>query len=75
MIRNIMHQMKSLRDSFLFAERTIEIFHYPGYVIRQQKERQKKGEKEKSARKNLNEKICTRTMSQLLNIRLPTKNN
>ena len=37
MIRNITHQIKSLRESFIPQYRTTEAVHYPGYVIRLQK--------------------------------------
>ena len=38
LIRNITHQMKSLRESFIPQYRATEAFHHPGYVIRLQKE-------------------------------------
>ena len=64
-----MHQMKSLRDYFTPQQRVSETFHYPGYVIRLQKERQIQAKK-----KNLHEKVCTKTMSQPINIKLFNKN-
>ena len=52
--------MKSLRESFIPQKRATEAFHYPGYVIRLQKEQQ----------------IHAKTMSpNQLNIKLITKNN
>ena len=60
--------MNSLRDSFISPQREIEAFHYPGYLIRLQKERQ--GAKVE----NWHEKICTKTMSQPINIKLFIKN-
>ena len=50
--------MKSLRESFIPQERATEAFHYPGYVIQLQKERQIHAKT-----KNLHEKFCTKTMS------------
>ena len=47
LIRYIMHQMKSLKDSFITPSRALEIFHYPGYVIRLQKRMTNTGKKEK----------------------------
>ena len=62
--------MKSLRESFIPPKRATEAFHYPGYVIRLQKQRQIKAK-----RKNLHDKLCTKTMSpNQLNIKLITKN-
>ena len=58
LIRNITHQMKSLRESFTPQERTTEAFYYPGYVIRLQQKRQIEAKT-----KNLHENICTKTMS------------
>ena len=40
MIRNITHQIKSLKESFIPQWRATEAFYYPGYVIRLQKEQQ-----------------------------------
>ena len=54
-IRNIMHQTKSLRDSFIPPQRAIETLHYTGYVIRLQKERRIQAKRKKNARKNLHE--------------------
>ena len=51
MVRNTMFQMKLLRDSFVTPERAIENFHYPGYVIRLQKERQLQTKRKKIERK------------------------
>ena len=34
-----MHQMKSLRDTFIPPQRAVDTFHYLGYVIRLQKKR------------------------------------
>ena len=59
LIRNIMHQVKSLRDSFIPPQRTIETFQYPRYVIRLQKER-----RIQAKRKNLHEKICTKIFAR-----------
>ena len=39
LIRNITHQFKSLRESFIPQQRAPEAFHYPAFVIRLQKER------------------------------------
>ena len=39
LIRNVMHQLKSLRDYFIPQRREIDTSHYPGYVKRLQKER------------------------------------
>ena len=61
--------MKSLRDSFIPPQSAIETFHYPVYVIQLQKERPIQAK-----RKNLHEKICTKTMSQPINIELFNKN-
>ena len=58
LIRNVTHQMKSLRESFIPQKRATEAFHYPGYVIRLQKERQIQAKT-----KNLHEELCTKTMS------------
>ena len=59
-----------MRDSFIPPQRAIDTFHYPGFVIRLQKER-----RTQAKRKNLHEKICTKTMSQPINITLFNKNN
>ena len=69
LIRNIMHQMKSLRDSFIPPQRAIHTLHYPGYVKRLQKER-----RIQAKRKNLHEKICMKTMPQPINIKMFNKN-
>ena len=47
--------MKSLIDSFIPPPRTNETFHYPGYVIRLQKERRIQAKRKTIARKNLHE--------------------
>ena len=54
LLRNIMHQTKSLRDSFIPPQGAIETFHYPGYVILciKNDEYRQKG---KSCTKNLHE--------------------
>ena len=63
--------MKSLRESSIPQYRVTEAFHYPGYVIRIQKERQIRAKT-----KNLHEKLCTKTMSpNQLNFKLITKSN
>ena len=70
LIRNIMHQMKSLRNSSIPPPRAIETYHYPGYVIRLQKERRTNtGKKKKFAQKN-----CKKTVPQPTNIKLFIKN-
>ena len=56
--RNIMLQMKSLRDSSIPPERAIETFHYPGYVIQLKK---REGQIQ-AKRKNLHEKICKKKL-------------
>ena len=64
LIRNIRHQMKSWRENFIPKKRATEAFHYPGYVIRLQKERQIQAKT-----KNVHEKLYTKTMSpQLINL-------
>ena len=67
LIRNIRHQMKSLRESFITSERANEAFHKPGYAIRLQKERQIHANNEKFARK--------RCPPYQFNIKLIIKNN
>ena len=70
-IRNITHQMNSLRESFIPQKRATEAFHYPGYVTRLQKEQQIQANA-----KNLHEKVCTKTMShRSINIKLIIKSN
>ena len=64
-----MHHMNSMRDSFITPQRVIENFHYPGYVIRLQKERRLQAK-----RKKIERKICPKTVSQPINIRLFIKN-
>ena len=59
--------MKSLRESFIHQYRANEVFHYPGFVIRLQKERQTQA---KFARKNMHEKRCPHNQ---LNIKVVTK--
>ena len=48
----------NLREFFILQERRIEVFHYPGYVIRLQKERQIQAKT-----KNLHQNWCTKTKS------------
>ena len=67
LIRNITHQIKSLRESFILQKIATEAFHYPGYVIRLQKERQLQAKTKNYARK--------RCPLNQLNINLVTKNN
>ena len=55
LIRNIMHQMKSLRDSFISPQRAIETLHCPGYVIRLQKERRMQAKRKKLHEKNFHD--------------------
>ena len=64
LIRNTVHQLKQLRDSVIPRKTVSETFHYPGYVIRLQLERQKQAKKSKFSKK--------RCLSQL-NIKLFTK--
>ena len=56
--RNITHQMKSLQEFFIPQQRATEAFHYTGYVIQLQEERQIHPKT-----KNLHETLCTKTMS------------
>ena len=63
--------MKSLRESFTHQLKATEAFHYPGYVIRLQKERQIQT-KTKICSKNYTRKQCPPNQ---LNIKLITKNN
>ena len=74
LIRNFMHQVKSARDSIIPLKRAIEIFRYPEYIIRLQKERQIP-----EKMKNLHKKNCTKNFARnwcpsQLNIKLFTKN-
>ena len=46
-----MKQMKSLRNYFMLPWRAIESFHFTGYVILSQKERQIQAKRKKIARK------------------------
>ena len=57
LIRNITHQMKSLRESFIPQKRTIEASNNPGYEIRLKQN--------DNYRQNLHEKLCTKTVSPL----------
>ena len=61
--------MKSLRDSFISQQRAIETILCPGYVKRVQKERPMQAKRKKS-----HEKICTKTVSQPINIKLFIEN-
>ena len=54
-----MHQMNSLRDSFISPQREIEAFHYRGYLIRLQKER-----RIEAKMKNWHEKIRTKKFAR-----------
>ena len=55
LIRNIMHQMKSLRDYFRPPQRAIETPHWTGYVIRLQKERRIQAKSKKLHKNYLHE--------------------
>ena len=61
--------MKALRNSFILPKRAIETFLNPGYIIRLQKERQKRAK-----RKKLHETDCRKAMSRPINHELFTKN-
>ena len=62
--RNIMHQMKSLSESFIPPLTATETLYYPGYVRQQQKKRQIQAKRE-----NLHEETCSKTVSQPIKIK------
>ena len=71
LIRNITHQMISLKESLTPLERATEAFNYPGYVIGLQKEQQIPA-KTKNFMKNNARKRCPPNQ---LNIKVIKKNN
>ena len=58
LIRNIMHQMESLRDFFIPPQGAINTLHYPGYVIRLKKERPIEAKRKKYCTKKFARKRC-----------------
>ena len=55
LIRNIMYQMKLLKDFLIPPNRVIEKFHFSEYVIRLQIQRQIQAKRKKLALENLHE--------------------